>query len=121
MKTLKNRVGFCIVFFALTQLSAQEKTKSIVLKKDFEIQKHTIMERFEPGYVVSATERAEMKNKRIKNAEYTLGVLDTIEISNRKRKQLLHDLKYNPLSVRLNKFIVDTKFEDSDMADQEEN
>lgn len=121
MKALKNKVGFCILFFALTQLSAQEKTKSIVLKKDFEIQKHTIMERFEPGYVVSVAERAEMKNKRIEDTEYTLSVLDTIEISNRKRRQLLHDLKYNPLSVRLNKFIVDTKFEDSDIADQKQN
>lgn len=119
MKTLRNRVGFCLVFLALTQLSAQEKTESIVLKKDYQIQKHTLMERFEPEYVVSAEERAAMKNKRIEEAEYTLSVLDTIDLSNRKKKRLLHDLKYNPVSVRLNKFMVETKFEDTEVAHQE--
>lgn len=70
------------------------------------------MERFEPGYVVSVQKRAEMKRKRIEDAEHTLGVLDTMNISNRKRKQLLRDLKYNPFSERLSKFIVETKFDD---------
>lgn len=74
------------------------------------------MERFEPGLVVSAEKRAEMKNKRIADAEYTLNVLDTMKISNRKRNLLLRDLKYNPFSYRLNKFIVDAKFDDAEVV-----
>ena len=82
------------------------------------IQKHTIMERFEPGYVVSAQERADMKRKRIANEGYTLSVLDTMKISNRKRKQLLRDLKFSPFSDRLSKFIVDTRFDDEGTVSQ---
>lgn len=123
MKAMKSfRITVCFSLFVLlsVQVFAQEKKKTLVLKKDFEIQKHTLMERFEPEYVVPVAERAEMKNKRIADAEYTLRVLDTIKISNRKRRQLLHDLKYNPVSVRLNQFIVDTKFEDDDLAKQDQ-
>lgn len=75
------------------------------------------MERFEPGLITSAEKRADMKRKRIADAEYTLNVLDTIKISNRKRNQLLRDLKYNPFSHRLNKFIVESKFEDGELVE----
>lgn len=78
------------------------------------------MERFEPELIISVQKRAEMKRERISDAEYTLSVLDTMKISNRKRRLLLRDLKYNPVSERLNKFIVDTKFEEDDIADQQE-
>ncbi len=119
MRTVRTLL-FAWIFLSFTlQVLAQEKTESVLLRKDFEIQKHTLMERFEPEYVVSAQNRAEMKRKRIANAEYTLNILDTIQISNRKRKQLLRDLKYNPFSDRLNKFIVDSKFEDEAVLQQQ--
>lgn len=118
MRTVRTLTCGCILFFSAFQVFAQENPESIILKKEFEIQKHTIMERFESGYVISPEKRAEMKRKRIANAEYTLGVLDTMKISNRKRNQILRDLKYYPFSNRLNKFIVTAKFDDADTVNQ---
>ena len=91
--------------------SKKEKT-AVVLKKDFEIEKHTIMERFETDYMVSADGRADLKKKRIADAEHTLKVLDTMDISDRKKRLILRDLKYNPFSERLSKFIAETRFEE---------
>lgn len=110
MKSFRMLFGASILLFSVAQVFAQED--KVVLNTDFEVQKYTVMERFEPGYIISAKKRAEMKNKRIADAKHTLSVLDTIKISNRKRKLILRDLKYNPFSDRLNQFIVDTKFED---------
>lgn len=118
MRTVKTLTCGGILFFSVCQVFAQENPENIILKKDFEIQKHTIMERFESGYVISPEKRAEMKMERIANTEYTLSILDTMKISNRKRNLLLRDLKYNPFSDRLNKFIVTTKFDDADAVNQ---
>ena len=112
MRTLRTLIGACLLFFSAVPVFAQDQPEKVVINKDFEIQKHTVMERFEPEFVVSVEKRAEMKNKRIADAEYTLSLLDTMKISNRKRKPLLRDLKYNPFSDRLIKFIVDSKFDD---------
>ncbi len=116
MRTVRTTIFTYLLFLATVPVFAQENSENRVLKKDFEIQKHTIMERFEPAYVVSAQERTDMKRKRIANEAYTLSVLDTMKISTRKRKQLLRDLKINPFSYRLSKFIVDTKFDDEGMV-----
>ncbi len=118
MRTVRTVICGCILFFSAFQVFAQENHEGVLLKKDFEIQKHTIMERFESGYVISPEKRAEMKRKRIANARYALDVLDTMKISNRKRNQILRDLKYYPFSNRLNKFIVTTKFDDADAVNQ---
>ncbi len=119
MKKLKVMLGIflCISALGLAQEkeekseSGKEKTK-VILKKDFEIEKHTIMERFETDFVVSADDRADLKRKRIADAEHTIRVLDTMDISDRKKRLILRDLKYNPFSERLSKFIAETKFEE---------
>ena len=118
MRTRRTFIFTLILLVSALSLLAQDKTEEVKLKKDFEIQKHTIMERFETDYMASAQERAELKEKRIADAEFTLSVLDTIKISERKRKLLLRDLKYNPFSDRLTKFIVDSKFEDEEVENQ---
>lgn len=110
----------CVFIFASTQVVAQEDSDTAVLKKDFKIQKYTIMERFESDFMISAEERADLKKKRIADAEHARNVLDTIDISDRKRRLLIRDLKYNPFSERLNKFIAETRFENEDVVDQQE-
>lgn len=130
MKKAPLILGLVALLFATTQVTAQETDKKdqetadtknkVVLKKDFQIEKHTIMERFETDYMVSADGRANMKKKRIADAEHTLRVLDTMDISERKKRLLLRDLKYNPFSERLSKFIAETKFEEEASADNNE-
>jgi hypothetical protein len=119
MRTLRTLLFVPFFLVSTFQIVAQGETDTIIVQKGFEILEHTFMERFEPAYVVSAQERAEMKRKRIANTEFTLSILDTIQISNRKRKLLLHDLKYNPFSDRLSKFIVEIKFDGDDLANQQ--
>ena len=102
----------CALFLFSSPLFAQKQPTRVILKKDFEVQKYTVLERFETAFMITATERAELKKRRIADAEHTLNVLDTICVSDRKRRQLVHDLKYNPVSERLTQFIVETKLED---------
>jgi len=127
MKRAQLILGLGAFLFATTHSIAQDaekkdsettkNKKEVVLKKDFQIEKHTIMERFETDYMVSADGRADMKKKRIADAEHTLRVLDTMDISQRKKRLLLRDLKYNPFSDRLSKFITETKFEEEASVD----
>jgi hypothetical protein len=130
MKKARLILGLLAFLFATTHSTAQDTEKKdknpvedknkVVLKKDFQIEKHTIMERFETDYMVSADKRADMKKKRIADAEHTLSVLDTMDISDRKKRLLLRDLKYNPFSERLSKFIAETKFEEEATVDNNE-
>jgi len=78
------------------------------------VQRHTVMSRFEPEIASSEKERLEKRKNRIAETERKLSILDTLNISERRRKALLRDLKYSPFSNRLNKAtLVDTKFEET--------
>ncbi|MFK7813898.1 MAG: hypothetical protein AB8B59_15490 [Maribacter sp.] len=83
-------------------------------KSNVKVQRHTVMSRFEPEIASSEAVRMKKRQNRILETERKLSILDTLDISERKRKMLLHDLKYNPFSNRLNKAtLVDTKFEET--------
>ncbi len=72
------------------------------------------MERFEPDFVVTADERMEKKQQRVVDTELKLKIIDTLNVSDRKKRKLLLDLKYAPYSDRLqNATLVDTEFEDT--------
>lgn len=90
--------------------------KSATLKIDknkIKVQRHTVMERFEPDFAATADIRMEKKQKRLADTKRKLHILDTLDISDRRRRKLLLDLKYSPYSNRLNKAIlVDTDFEE---------
>jgi hypothetical protein len=116
--------GLCVFLYGTTSIFAQEvvskpttvKTTPTlkIVKNNVKVQRHTIMERFEPELVVTAEERMEKKQERIADTEMKLRILDTLDISNRKKRKLLLDLKYSPFSDRLNKAtVVDTEFEDT--------
>ena len=65
-----------------------------------------IMYKFEPDFLTSMEER----KQRI---ERTRAILDTLDISERRRRKLLKDLYKNGITKRLSKaLLVDTKFED---------
>ena len=72
------------------------------------------MSRFDSEIASSEEVRMKKKQARIADTELKLSILDTLDISERRRKTLLRDLKYTPFSNRLNKAtLVDTKFEDT--------
>ena len=98
--------------FVMSNLLAQKQKETP--KKDVSVQRHTIMERFEPDLMVPLQDRIALKKERIANAERTRNLLDTLDISERKRQKLLKDLKESPYSNRLSRTIADSKFEDDE-------
>lgn len=65
-----------------------------------------LMFKFEPEFLTSL----EIRREKIKK---TRAIIDTLDISDRKRRRLLKDLYKNGISERLSKALVaETKFED---------
>jgi len=125
MKTFKIwAVALCFIGAGI--LSAQETNNEEKIElqnkkhkeesiNNIEIAKHSEMSKFEPDYVASPEERVEQKKQRIVEAYRQKSILDTLDISDRKRKKLIRDLSDSPFSDRLSKaVIVETKFEDEE-------
>ena len=96
-------------FFVLstTSLKAQEtpsgKKMAELLEEEDE---GPMMYRFEPDYLTS------LEQRKVK-IEQTRAILDTLDISDRKRRRLLKELYKNGISERLSKALyTETKFED---------
>lgn len=85
---------------ASTQVTPQ--TAEIIIEEE----DGPILKKFEPDFQTSNEKRmAEIRHKR--------AIIDTLKISDRKRRRLLRDLYSNKVSERLSKaLLVDTEFED---------
>ncbi|WP_289062658.1 hypothetical protein [uncultured Zobellia sp.] len=90
-------------------LSAQE-----IKEKKSEITKYTVMERFEPKAILTVEERTKLREERIAKTERRREILDTLDISERKRQRLLEDLITEPFSNRLNRTMAEIEFEDEE-------
>ncbi len=104
----------CVLFMGVTQLSAQDTPKEEV--KVTKVQKHTIMEKFAPDISLTVEERQQKRMDRAAEIRFRKSVLDTLDISERRRQKLLSDLIKNPFSDRLNKTMAEVKFEDEDVV-----
>lgn len=104
--------SICIFLYGTTQILAQEPSTTLV-DNNIKVQKYTVMEQFEPDLVVPANQRIVMKNQRAADIQRKRAILDTLDISDRKKRRLLRDLKNSPFSTRLHKAtLVDTEFQD---------
>ena len=99
--------GFFI--FHSPELKAQDSPKKKTNKLHVEEEEGPLMYKFEPNFLTAEERRkAEIKHTR--------SILDTLDISERKRKRLLKDLYKNGISERLSKALfAETKFEDPDV------
>ena len=88
--------------------------------KEIRVKKHTILAQFEPELVVPAEERLELKNDRLNTIRERRAILDTLQLSDRKRRKLLKELYRSPFSYHWNKVIADIEAEeeDDDIDDQ---
>jgi len=68
------------------------------------------MEQYEPELVLSVDERVRLKKKRIATIKRRRGILDTLDISERRRERLLKALLKNPFSDKLNKAVAEIEF-----------
>ncbi|TLP81432.1 hypothetical protein [Maribacter sp. ACAM166] len=86
----------------------------VTTETNAKIKKRTFLNQFESDYVLSVSERIALKQSRIAYQFRTKEILDTLDISDRKRKRLIEELKRNPFSNRIQEVIANgTKFEDS--------
>lgn len=106
----KTLLAFCLFFFvAGSFLMLGQATK----KKEVMVQKRTLVGQFEPAYVIPVEDRIALKEKRISKQHRTKRILDTLDISDRKRRKLMRELKRSPFSDRITKTILaETKFQD---------
>jgi len=100
----------CFLFFGSHQLQAQKQdSKTTPAKKavlDDEEEEGPAMFKFEPDFLATAEQRKARINRARK-------ILDTMDISDRRRRKLLKDLHKNGITERLSKTLyADTKFED---------
>ncbi len=118
IEKMKNRIFivltclFCTVCFSTVYGQAKTETKRVV-------QKRTLMNKFEPAYVMPYEERLELKDRRIAKQKRTKRILDTLSISDRKRRKLMRELKRSPFSKRIDEVIMaNTQFEDEENDNQ---
>ncbi|MGB5819338.1 MAG: hypothetical protein WBG90_07615 [Saonia sp.] len=70
------------------------------------------MELYEPDMVLSVEERIQLKRNRMEAIQKGKSILDTMDMSNRRKKKLLKELYRQPFSNRLAKAIAGTQFQD---------
>lgn len=96
----------CIFVITTTSVFAQEYSIKTAETVNSEEDDASVMYKFEPDFLTKNEER------KTKIAE-TKKIIDTLDISNRKRLKLLKDLYKNGLSKRLKKaLLVKTDFDD---------
>ncbi|MGI9552773.1 MAG: hypothetical protein ACR2MT_16330, partial [Aurantibacter sp.] len=95
-----------LFLFAAAQLCAQTVMVKVEKEKN-EVQKYTVMEKFEPNLVIPADERKRRKDERKQLIAHRRSILDTLSISDRRRQRLLRELSKNPFSDRINRTFAD--------------
>jgi hypothetical protein len=98
VNTLFIPMGFLLL--CCTTINAQTEEKP-VLKKEIQVERLTKMEQFEPTLVLPAEKRLQQKKERYAAISKQKKRIDTLQISDRKKKQLLQLIYTNPHSDRL--------------------
>lgn len=95
----KNTLLGCVtayLFLGITSLYAQDSTKVISKMKT-----RTLLTQFESDFVLTVSERIALKQSRIAYQYRTREILNTLNLSDRKRNKLIEELKRNPFSNRI--------------------
>ncbi len=88
-------------------------------QNEVKVQKYTVMEKFETEYMLPVHERRRLKIERRELIAHRRSILDTLNISDRRRSRLLRELNKNPFSDKVNRKFAEIEFEDdSEVVDQ---
>jgi hypothetical protein len=98
-----------IYLIGSTQLIAQDPVPE-KKSQNVKVKKYTVMEQYEPELVLSVDERLHLRKERMATIKRRRGILDTLDISERRREKLLKALIKNPFSYKLNKAVADIEF-----------
>lgn len=107
--------GLIICLFACAfsaPLYAQEIKKS--QKNEVVVVKRTLIEKYEPEMILTAEDRARLKLERMALIQKRHSIIDTLDISERRKRSLLKELYRSPHSYKWDKLIADLEFKDED-------
>ena len=109
-KSIQAVVGLLFLLLVPTHMYAQEyEAEKIAVKK------HTVMELYEPDLVLSVNARRQLKAERKNTIARRRSILDTLDISERRRQRLRKLLLKNPFSDQLKKAMAEIEFEDDQL------
>jgi len=101
-------IGALSCLLGPVQLNAQKTVSEE--NQNLKVQKYTVMELYEPELVLSVDERVRLKTERMTTIMRRRGILDTLDITERRRERLLKELLKNPFSDKLNKAVANIEF-----------
>ena len=103
------------LFFVLGcwQIKAQQNSSGNE-KKEIRVKKHTVLSQYEPELVVPAEERLQLKTDRLNTIKERRAIIDTLSLSDRKRRRLLKELYRSPFSYHWDKLIADIEEEETE-------
>lgn len=113
--------GLNILLFLLVAIGMNAQSDfQTTERKEVKVQKYTVMEKFEPDYVIPVDERKRLKFERREMVAHRRSILDTLNISDRRRSRLLRELNKNPFSDKVNRKFAEIEFVDDhpDLVDQ---
>ncbi|MDF4202880.1 hypothetical protein PXD56_07935 [Maribacter sp. SA7] len=86
-------------------LGMQEAQAQDSLQLDARVKQRMLLNQFEADYVLTASERVALKQSRLAHQYRMKEILDSIDISDARRKRLIQELKKNPFSERVQSVI----------------
>ncbi|SDS36247.1 hypothetical protein SAMN05192545_1262 [Maribacter dokdonensis] len=103
MKKLALWGGVFMCLFLGMNTAVAQNSDSVSAK----VNKRPLLNQFESDYVLTASERIALKQSRIAYQYRVKEILDSVEISDRKRKRLLLELKRNPFSEKIKEAVAE--------------
>ena len=101
MKKLTIFCGFLLCLILGTQ-NAQAQDS---LQSDARVKQRMLLNQFESDYVLTASERVALRQSRLAHQYRMKEILDSIDISDARRRRLIQELKKNPFSERVQSVI----------------
>ena len=102
---------FFILIAGCWHVQAQKQSSNSE-SKEVRVKKHTVLAQYEPELVVPAEERLQLKNDRLNTIRERRAIIDTLQLSDRKRRKLLKELYRSPFSYHWDKVIADIEAEE---------
>lgn len=106
-----------LLLFPLGTTHGQETSNIQPTQQFIKVKKRTVMERYEPKMILSVEDRVRLKEERLATIKKRREIIDTLSISERRRRRLLKELYRTPNSDRWEKAIADMEFVDDELED----
>ncbi|MEX0290638.1 MAG: hypothetical protein AB3N14_16150 [Flavobacteriaceae bacterium] len=105
-------VIFLCLCGSMTSVVAQETKEAN--KKEIKVKKKTVMEQYEPEMILTVDDRIKLKKDRLALIKKRRSIIDTLDISDRRKRRLLKELYRTPHSYKWEKLIADIEFEEEE-------